>query len=69
MKRWVTLLAVGLLAYLATGLYFVQPDEQALVRRFGRVIGPLSEPGAHVGLPWGMDQIDRLKPREVKRLK
>lgn len=68
MKRSVGLLAIALLAYLATGVYFVQPDEQALIRRFGKVIGAPSEPGAHLGLPWGMDQVDRLKPREVKRV-
>jgi membrane protease subunit HflK len=68
MKRWLGLLSVALLAYLATGVYFVQPDEQALIRRFGAVIGAPSEPGPHFGLPWGMDKIDRLKPREVKRV-
>jgi membrane protease subunit HflK len=67
-KRWAGLLAIAVLAYLATGVYFVQPDEQALIRRFGAVIGAPSEPGPHFGLPWGMDQVDRIKPREVKRV-
>jgi membrane protease subunit HflK len=68
MRRWAGLALVALFAYAATGVYFVQPDEQALVRRFGKVIGAPSEPGAHLGLPWGLDQVDRLKPREVKRV-
>lgn len=62
------LAALGLVAYLATGLTFVQPDEQLVVRRFGAVLGAPREPGARFGLPWGLDRIDRLKPREVKRV-
>lgn len=68
MKRFAMLAAVGLVAYLATGLSFVQPDEQLVVRRFGAVLGAPREPGARFGLPWGLDRIDRLKPREVKRV-
>jgi membrane protease subunit HflK len=67
-KRTVLLLLACLVAYLATGLYFVQPDEQVIVRRFGRVQATPSEPGAHFGLPWGLDRIDRMKSREVKQV-
>jgi membrane protease subunit HflK len=65
-KRVVVLSIVGLLAYLGTGLYFVQPDEQVVVRRFGRMLPVPREPGPHFGLPWGLDRIDRVKSREVK---
>ena len=68
MKRVFALLFVALAAYLATGVYFVQPDEQAIVRRFGAVLGSAREPGAHFGLPWSWDRIDRIKPREIKRV-
>ncbi len=69
MKRRVRLiLALGLLAYAATGLCFVQPDEQVIVRRFGEALTVPREPGAHFGFPWGLDRIDRIKPREVKRV-
>lgn len=68
MKRFWALMIVGLLAYAATGVYFVQPDEQAVVRRFGRMLDTPSLPGAHVGLPWGLDRVQRIKPREVKRV-
>lgn len=71
MKRGAVLLLLGLLGllgYAATGVHFVQPDEQALVRRFGRVQDPPWEPGPHFGLPWGWDRVDRIKPREVKRV-
>jgi membrane protease subunit HflK len=68
MKRFALLGIVGLIAYGATGVYFVQPDEQALVRRMGRLLPTPREPGAHFGLPWGWDRVDRIKPREVKRV-
>jgi len=68
MKRLAALAGVILLVYLATCLSFVQPDEQLVVRRFGAVLGAPREPGARFGLPWGLDRIDRLKPREVKRV-
>jgi membrane protease subunit HflK len=67
MKR-IALPALLLLGYLASGLYFVQPDEQAVVRRYGAIEGLPREPGAHWGLPWGFDRIDRLRPREIKRV-
>ena len=53
--RYVPLL--GLLAYLATGLAQVRPDERAVVRRFGQVVARPG-PGLWVGLPWGVDRID-----------
>jgi membrane protease subunit HflK len=68
MKRVTIFLLIALVAYLATGVYFVQPDEQAVVRRFGRVLPAASEPGAHFGLPWGLDRVVRIKPREAKRV-
>ena len=68
MKRLFVLALVCLAAYLTTGLYFVQPDEQVIVRRFGHARALPSEPGPHFGLPWGLDCIDRLKPREVKQV-
>jgi membrane protease subunit HflK len=68
MKHVAVLLTVALLAYLATGLYFVQPDEQAVVRRLGRILATPSEPGPHFGLPWGWDRVVRIKPREAKRV-
>jgi membrane protease subunit HflK len=68
MKRITTFVLLALVAYLATGVYFVQPDEQAVVRRFGRVLPAAFEPGAHFGLPWGFDRVVRIKPREAKRV-
>jgi membrane protease subunit HflK len=68
MKRLGLLIVLSFLAYLATGLYFVQPDEQAVVQRFGRILPAPAGPGAHFGLPWGLDRVTRIKPREAKRV-
>jgi len=68
MKRLLAVLALGSLLYGASGWYSVGPDELAVVRRFGRVLDPPQGPGAHLGLPWGLDRVDRIKPREVKRV-
>ncbi|MCS6977378.1 MAG: protease modulator HflK [Gemmatales bacterium] len=61
MTRWflpaVLLLALG---YLATGIYQVKPGELAVVRRFGRVLEEPRLPGLNVGLPWGLDRVDRI---------
>ena len=68
MKRWSWLLLAAVAAYAATGVYFVQLDEQVVVRRFGRIWAEPRDPGPHFGLPWGLDRIDRVKTREVKQV-
>jgi membrane protease subunit HflK len=54
------LLLALLVGYLLTGVVQVRPGERAVVRRFGRVLEYKPEPGLHVGLPWGMDRVDRV---------
>jgi modulator of FtsH protease HflK len=67
-KRIVLLLPLLLfVAYLLTGVAQVRPGERAVVRRFGRVVAQL-DPGLWVGLPWGMDRIDRVPVKFVQRL-
>lgn len=52
------LLPVLLLAILAalTAFYTVQPEEEAVVKRFGRVIA-INPPGLHFKLPLGIDRV------------
>jgi membrane protease subunit HflK len=57
-----------LLAYLLTGVAQVRPGERALVRRFGRVLAEKPTAGLWVGLPWGMDRIDRVSVDLVRRV-
>ncbi|HMF11534.1 MAG TPA: SPFH domain-containing protein [Gemmataceae bacterium] len=59
--RYVRLaLLLLLIGYLLTGLTPVRPGERAVVRRFGRVLEEKPEPGLWIGLPWGMDVVDRV---------
>src|SRR5579872_1989119 len=41
------IVAVGVMIWIAAGVYFVQPAEQAVVTTFGAVSGPAVGPGAH----------------------
>ena len=69
MKRALLVLAVLLLlGYLATGVYQVQPGELAIVRRFGRVLDEPRLPGLNIGLPWGLDRVDRVAIDEQRQI-
>jgi membrane protease subunit HflK len=48
------------LAWLLTGLTQVRPGERAVVRRFGRVLDDKPRPGLYIGLPWGLERVDRV---------
>lgn len=61
------LVLLGLVAYLATGIVQVRPGERAVVRRFGRVVDTPG-PGLWVGLPWGVDRVDRVPVDRVRRV-
>jgi membrane protease subunit HflK len=52
--------------YLLSGVYVVQPNEQGVVRRFGRLVNDQVMPGIHYHLPWPMEQVDRPKTLQVK---
>jgi len=63
-------LIILLIGYLLTGLTPVRQNERAVVRRFGRVLEQKPGPGLRIGLPWGMDTVDRvavdlLRPADV----
>jgi membrane protease subunit HflK len=62
------LLALLLVAYLATGVYQVGPDERAVVRRFGKVVARPG-PGLGFGMPWGVDRVDRVPVRTVRQIR
>lgn len=69
MKRWFLLILLLLLvAYGLTGVYQVRPGELAVVRRFGRVLETPGLPGLNVGLPWGLDRVDRIAVDEQRQL-
>src|SRR5262245_31838941 len=60
MRYRVGLLVGRALGSALPGVVQVGPGERAVVRRFGRVLGPRPEPGLWVGLPWGRDRVDRV---------
>ncbi|WP_442887465.1 FtsH protease activity modulator HflK [Congregicoccus parvus] len=55
LKQFWLLGIIGVIAAAAFSSYYtVQPEEQAVVKRFGRVIA-IKEPGPHFKLPFGID--------------
>jgi membrane protease subunit HflK len=67
--RYLTAIALLLLlGYGLTCLTQVRPGERAVVRRFGRVLEHKPGPGLWVGLPWGMDRVDRVPVDLVRRV-
>lgn len=44
--------------------YTVQPEERAVVKRFGKVIG-ISDPGLHFKLPFGIDSVQTVATERV----
>lgn len=67
MRRLAALTLVLSLAYLATGVTQVGPEERAVVRRFGRVVARPG-PGLWVGLPYGIDRVERVPVRTARQL-
>jgi Cu+-exporting ATPase len=54
-----------LIGYALTGLVQVQPDERAVVRRFGRVLDEDLGPGLWWRWPWPVEEVTRLQPARV----
>jgi membrane protease subunit HflK len=68
-RRFVAFLVLAaLVAWAMSGIYIVQPNERAVVWRFGRILPETRPPGLHVGLPYGLDRVTRLKMYEQKRV-
>lgn len=53
--------------YFASGIYVVQPDEQAVVRRFGQVLPGNIGPGLRYRWPWPIEQVDVVSVTNVQR--
>jgi membrane protease subunit HflK len=67
LSRWWGLALLALVgAYLATGFYMVDTDEEAVVRRFGAIVAQ-EGPGMHYRLPWPIDRVDVLKATAVMK--
>lgn len=53
--------------YLFSGVYVVNPGEEAVVRRFGRIVRPRVGEGLHYRLPWPLERTDKVNISEIRR--
>ncbi len=53
--------------WLLSGIYIIDPDEQGVVRRFGKAVR-ISEPGPHYCMPWPIEKVDKPKVKQVRRI-
>ncbi|MBI4537446.1 MAG: FtsH protease activity modulator HflK [candidate division NC10 bacterium] len=53
--------------YLLSGVYIVNPGEEAVVRRFGRVIQPRVGEGLHYRFPWPVERTEKVNVSEIRR--
>jgi membrane protease subunit HflK len=61
------LLCCVFIIYVLTGIYIVNPGEQAVIRRFGALLdAPINE-GIHYRLPFPIDQVQKINVGEVRR--
>src|SRR5580704_4971799 len=68
-RRSACFLAIAsVLVWTVSGVYVVQPNERAVVWRFGRILPETSMPGIHFGLPYGLDRVSRVKMFEQKQV-
>lgn len=62
----VFMLSLG--AYLLSGVYTVEPGEEAVARIFGREVLKTIKEGLHYRLPWPIESIEKVNTMEVRRL-
>ena len=63
--KWIA--PILLVLWLASGIYIVGPDEQGVVRRFGKVVR-ITEPGPHYCLPRPIEKVDKPKIQQARRI-
>lgn len=59
--------AIILFIWILTGIFIVDADEKAVVKRFGKVVNEVG-PGPHYHLPFPIETIDRAKVTKVHRI-
>ena len=63
--KWV--IPIALILWLLSGIYIVGPDQQGVVRRFGKVV-KITEPGPHYHLPRPIARVDKPRVQQVRRI-
>jgi len=68
-SKWVPrgLIAVIVAIVLFTSIYIVGPDEEGVVKRFGKYTTS-AQSGVHLKLPWPIESVQKPKVKEIKRL-
>lgn len=69
LRRWLPIVVAGIVVLIVaagalTMIYTVQPEERAVVKRFGAVI-KTTDPGLHFKLPFGIDHVQRVATERV----
>lgn len=58
---------LGLVAWgVSSSFYTVQPEERAVVKRFGKVVN-INDPGLHFKLPFGIDRVQKVATERVMK--
>ncbi len=61
------IVAVGVIAWgFMSSYYTVQPEERAVVKRFGKVVA-INDPGLHFKLPFGVDTVQKVATERVMK--
>jgi membrane protease subunit HflK len=63
--KW--LIPAVVLLWFLSGIYIVRPDEQGVVRRFGKAVR-VTQPGPHYHLPSPIEKVDKVKVKKVRRI-
>ena len=64
----IPVLALGILIWLGTGIYIVNPGEVAIVRTFGAWDGGAIGPGLHWRVPWPVQKADIISIQQVRSM-
>ena len=67
-KKIIGIMGISIVAiYFLTGIYIVNPGEQAVVRRFGSISSQSVGEGLHYRFPWPIDEVQKVNVSEVRR--
>ncbi|HIE28896.1 TPA: FtsH protease activity modulator HflK [Candidatus Poribacteria bacterium] len=59
---------VAVAVYFLMGIYVVNPGEQAVIKRFGKILEErTAKEGVHYRLPWPIESVTRVNVQEVRR--
>lgn len=64
---WIGILGIVVFIGASTSFYTVEPEEEAVVLRFGKYLGEPKQPGLHFKWPFGMDRVYKLPTKKVSQ--